>query len=149
MKRKTTFKIEMRTKNEATKFLANTNTAIGGIKLLQHHKEREIDPTIKQCWGCGRINPDHKTLNCPQHSLIICLKCGEKGHKFFNCQIPKELDKMNIYQKAARYCIPCGKRGDHTSLDHTFCPKKGKLYKTGLWKLGKKEMRKSMSVNVT
>ena len=53
MKGNNTFKIEMQTKKEATKFLSNTNTAIGGIKLLQQHKEREIDPSINQCWGCG------------------------------------------------------------------------------------------------
>ena len=29
---------------------------------------------------------------------------------------------MNSQQKQAQYCVPCRVRGDHTSLDHTYCP---------------------------
>ena len=74
MQNNTSFKIEFKTKHQATKFLDNTNTGIGRIKLAQDNKEREIDPTINQCWCCGILNPDHKSQNClgPQ----ICLKCG-------------------------------------------------------------------------
>ena len=34
---------------------------------------------------------------------------------------------MTIQDRQARYCVPCGKKGEHTSLDHTYCPKKREI----------------------
>ena len=34
---------------------------------------------------------------------------------------------MTHQQKSARLCIPCGNRGDHTSMDHAACPKKREI----------------------
>jgi len=34
---------------------------------------------------------------------------------------------MTPEQKKQRYCIPCQSRGDHTSLDHRYCPEKRKI----------------------
>ena len=34
---------------------------------------------------------------------------------------------MTPEQKQQRYCIPCQLRGDHTSLDHRYCPEKRKI----------------------
>ena len=34
---------------------------------------------------------------------------------------------MTTEQKRQRYCIPCNRRGDHTSLDHRYCPEKRKI----------------------
>ena len=121
MKNKYNFKIEFKTKEIATKFLANINTEIGGIKLTQQSKEREVDPTIDQCWTCGIINPDHK--NC---QVLVCLKCGDGDHNFFDCRIPRKTEQRTSQQKDACYCIPCNRKGDHTSLD-SFCPKKREI----------------------
>ena len=38
--------------------------------------------------------------------------------------MPMKYTDMTIQDRQARYCVPCGKRGDHTSLDHSRCPKK-------------------------
>ena len=122
MNNKVSFKIEFKTKHQATKYLDNTNTAIGGIKLAQDNKEREIDPTINQCWCCGILNPDHKSQNCL--GTQICLKCGSLDHKFFNCDIPRTLQEMTQEHKDNRYCAACKKKGDHTTLDHAQCPTK-------------------------
>ena len=106
----------------ASHFLYNTSTDVGGIKILQDHKMTEVDRTIKQCWECGLINPDHSSQNCPEQKL--CLKCGDTSHEFFNCPIPKRYNDMTTNDKLSRFCIPCGIRGDHTTLD-IFAPKKG------------------------
>ena len=58
MKHTKAIKIEFPSSIQANTFLKNTNTSIGAFKLLQEHKEREVDPTINQCWGCGVINPN-------------------------------------------------------------------------------------------
>lgn len=125
MKSKTALKIEMDTKLTATKFLANINTDNGGVKITNEQKEREIDPTVNQCWTCGVLNPTHSSTLCQGNKA--CLKCGDPGHQFFTCALPRLLTDMNIYQRSARYCNPCGRRGDHTSLDHSFCPEKRKI----------------------
>ena len=87
-KSKTTLKLEFESKELASKFLNNTNTEVGGIKILQKHKETEVDPTINQCWGCGLINTDHTSQNCP--GTKICLKCGDPRHQFFSYPISKK-----------------------------------------------------------
>ena len=122
MKNSKAMKIEFKTSKIAKKFLENTNTSVGGVKLLQEHKEREVNPTINQCWECGVINPDHSSNNC--QGKQVCLKCGITGHKFYDCSIPRKNEDMTTQDREERYCVPCGKRGDHTSLDHSYCPKK-------------------------
>ena len=106
------FKIQFKSTLQATKFIGNTNTGIGGIKLMQQHKEKEIDPTIHQCWGCGILNPQHNSFNCPGPQ--ICLKCGSLEHKFFDCRIPREYNNMTAEHLEMRYCSVCKTRGDHT-----------------------------------
>ena len=125
MKHTKAIKIEFPTSKQANIFLKNTNTSIGAFKLLQEHKEREVDPTINQCWECGVINPDHNTKNC--QGLKICLKCGSTDHKFYNCRIPRKNDEMTDWDKQAQYCIPCRAKGNHTSIDHSRCPKKREI----------------------
>ena len=120
-KNKTTFKLEFESKEMAYNFLNNTNTEVGGIKLLQNHKEIEVDRTINQCWGCGLINTDHSSQNCSGQQS--CLKCGDTNHQFFTCPIPKKFNDMTKDQREARYCIPCRNRGNHTTLV-LFCPNK-------------------------
>ena len=125
MKNNRSFKIEFHTTHQATQFLEYSNTNIGGIKLHQRHKEREINTTIDQCWDCGLLYRDHTSQNCqgPQ----ICMYCGSTTHKFYNCPIPRKLDNMTPRQKSIRYCAPCDTTGDHTSLDHSLCPKKKEI----------------------
>ena len=118
-------KIEFNTIANSTKFLNEDKTRLGGIFLYAHNKEREVDPFIPQCWQCGEINPGHMSRHCVKPQ--VCLRCGERGHKFFECNIPKNLDEMSIQDKQMRYCIPCGSRGDHTTLDHTACPKQREI----------------------
>ena len=118
-------KIEMKSTAQATKFIENINTQIGGVTLQQEHKEREVDPYIQQCWKCGIINPNHNSRTC--HSQQICLKCGDTKHKFYECSIPKRFEDMSERHKALRYCVPCGTTGSHSSLDHTRCPTKRKI----------------------
>ena len=125
MKNKASFKIEFESRELASEFLNNTNTEVGGIQILHNHKENEVDHTVHQCWRCGILQTDHLTQNCPRRQK--CLKCGKEDHQFFNCPIPKRLTDMSTHQKAARFCIPCGTRGNHTSLDHSFCPKKREI----------------------
>ena len=120
MNRVRALKIEFQSKSMAEKFLKNVNTNILGIKLLQEHKEREIDPTIAQCWECGMLDPGHSSKCCP-NGPPICLKCGSREHRFFDCSIPRWREEMNSQHKQAQYCVPCRSRGDHTSLDHTYC----------------------------
>ena len=48
MKSKKSFKIEFGSKKLAEKFLANCTTSIGGIRLNQNNKEKEINPTINE-----------------------------------------------------------------------------------------------------
>ena len=103
MKNKASFKIEFETRELATEFLNNTNTEVGGIKLLHIHKENEVDRTIQQCWRCGILQPDHLTQNCSRQQK--CLKCGETDHQFFNCTIPKRHTDMSTQQKARRLLI--------------------------------------------
>ena len=88
---------------------------------MQKNKETEVDPTIKQCWGCGHIDTDHTSQNCPGHK--ICLKCGDPRHELFDCTLPKRYDSMTADEKKARYCVLCGTQGDHSSID-PFCPYK-------------------------
>ena len=118
-------KIEFDNSDSATKFLRDDTTSIGGIFLSNRNKEREIDPSIPQCWCCGHINPGHSSNNC--NRLQVCLKCGDRGHKFYECFIPRKTEDMTHEQKRARLCIPCGNRGDHTSMDHAACPKKREI----------------------
>ena len=120
-KNNTSFKLEFESKEIASKFLNSNNTDIGGIKILQEHKETEVDRTIKQCWTCGLINTDHSSQNCSGQQQ--CLTCGDTEHTFFNCPLPKSFKDMTTDQQNARFCIPCGIRGNHTTLD-PFCPKK-------------------------
>ena len=71
-----TFKIEFETKEMASNFL-HTNTEIGGIQILQQHKETEVDRTIQQCWECGLINTDHTSQNCQGvYKDIMVKNCG-------------------------------------------------------------------------
>ena len=119
------FKIEFNTIYQALQFLENSNTSIGGIKIHQRHKEKEIDTTVDQCWGCGLLQPDHKSQNCQGSKL--CLYCGSLRHKFYDCVIPRKFDDMTNRHKAMRYCTPCNMTGDHTSLDHSLCPKKKEI----------------------
>ena len=125
MRNSRAIKIEFKTKQEATSFLTNINTSIGHVKLGQENKEREVDPTIRQCWGCGVLEPNHNTSDC--RGTQICLKCGDRDHKFFQCRIPRKLEDMTDQQKQSRFCAPCNKRGEHTSLDHSACPKKREI----------------------
>ena len=36
-------------------------------------------------------------------------------------------ENMSEAHKWARYCIPCGIQGDHTSIDHSACPTKREI----------------------
>ena len=112
MQRTKTFKIEFNTRKEAEKFIINQNTSLGAIMLRQ--KEKEVDPTVPQCWGCGVLYPNHKSQEC--QAQMICLKCGERDHIFKDCDIPRTIEEMTEEQKNRRYCIPCKRRGHHTSL---------------------------------
>ena len=125
MKNSRAVKIEFKTKKEATAFLTNINTSIGHVKVGQANKEREVDPTIRQCWGCGQLEPNHNTNDC--RGIQICLKCGARDHNFFQCRIPRKLEDMTEIQMQSRFCAPCNRRGDHTSLDHSACPKKREI----------------------
>ena len=129
MRSKKSFKIEFCSKKDAQKFLSNTKTNIGGIRILNFNKEVETDPTINQCWGCGRIEPNHSSQTCyeARSHNPLCLKCGARGHKFYDCSIPKDLTDMTQRQKEKRFCIPCDQRGTHTSLDHSQCPTKREI----------------------
>ena len=118
------FKVEFRTKEQAHKFI-NTHTNIEGVMLKPEHKELEVDPIVRQCWVCRRINPNHGSGECSNTQR--CLRCGEGGHKFFNCNIPRKIEDMTERQKDKRYCIPCGTQGNHTSMDHTVCPTKREI----------------------
>ena len=122
MRSKKSLKIEFKSSEQARKFIASTNTSIGGIQLHKENKEIEIDPTIPQCWECGHINPTHNSDNCPGPKR--CLKCGDRNHTFFQCDLPKDITRMTRDQKDRRVCIPCGTRGNHTSLDHRDCTTK-------------------------
>ena len=62
----------------------NTNTSIENVKIGQGNKEREVDPTIKQYWGCGELEPNHNTQDCSK--TPICMKCGQPGHNFLTVQ---------------------------------------------------------------
>ena len=125
MRSKKSFKIEFLTNKEAKKFIEKKNTAIGGIILKQDSKEEEINPTISQCWTCGILNPRHNSNTCI--SPKRCLKCNSSHHIFYQCDIPKNIDKMTSEQKQRRHCIPCNSDGDHTSIDHRLCPIKRNL----------------------
>ena len=120
-KSNTTFKLEFESTEVASNFLKNINTEVGGIRIMQKNKETEVDPTIQQCWGCGHIDTDHTSQNCPGHK--ICLKCGDPRHEFFDCTLRKRYDTMTADEKKARYCVLCGTQGDHSSID-PFCPYK-------------------------
>ena len=112
MNSKKTFKIEMETTAEAKKFINSKRTAIGSILIHQESKEVEVDPTIPQCWECGRLNPQHTSNLCPENKR--CIKCGNRSHQFFGCPIPRDFERMSEQDKENRYCIPCETRGNHT-----------------------------------
>ena len=118
------FKVEFRTREQANKFI-NTQTNIEGVMLKPEHKEIEVDPTINQCWVCGRINPNHGSGECSNTQR--CLRCGDRGHKFFECNIPRKVEDMTERHKDKRFCIPCGTQGNHTSMDHSACPTKREI----------------------
>ena len=123
---KKSIKIEMLDTKEAKKFIASNTTSIGGIQLFKENKEKEIDPTVAQCWECGILNPTHTSRTCPGPKR--CIKCLQHDHQFFTCpNIPKDFNIMTPEQKRQQYCVPCQKRGDHTSLDHKYCPEKRKI----------------------
>ena len=125
MKSNKSFKVEMKTRKQAQKFINMESINIGGIRLTNNSREPEIDPTIQQCWECGVLNPTHNSQGCT--NTRICIKCGERGHKFYECTIPKEIIKMTEEQKAKRYCAACKSRGTHTTLDHRQCPRKREI----------------------
>ena len=125
MNSKKSFKIEMTSRKQAQDFLNKETIDIGGIRISNNSKEPEIDPTIRQCWECGAINPDHNSDGCTGRK--ICIKCGETGHKFYGCTLPKDEEEMNETQKGKRFCAACGSRGTHTTLDHRQCPKKREI----------------------
>ena len=116
---------EMETTEEARKFINSKRTAIGPILIHQESKEVEVDPTIPQCWECGRFNPQHTSNLCPENKR--CIKCGSRSHQFFGCPMPRDFERMSEQDKENRYCIPCETRGNHTSLDHRQCPEKRRL----------------------
>ena len=144
MKSKKSFKIEFHTTNEAKKFLDKKNTAIGGIQLRTESKEGKIDPTIPQCWTCGMLNPRHNSDMCMTPKR--CLKCNSSQHVFYQCDIPKDINRMTLEQKQRRHCIPCNNDGDHTSLDHRLCPTKRNLVQTKISEAreSKKESKKKI-----
>ena len=90
------FKVEFKTREQASKFINSTNTSIGGIILKPEHKEMEVDPTVRQCWVCGRI-ANHGSNECSDTQR--CLKCGDRGHKFFECRIPRKQEDMSDKEK--------------------------------------------------
>ena len=139
MKNKSSFKIEFESSDVAIAFMNDTNTEVGGIKLLNSQKEPEVDRTIIQCWKCGMLNPDHLTQNCTRDQQ--CLKCGESDHQFFDCHIPKLFTDMNSRDKAARHCISCGTFGNHTSLDYSTCPKIKEIVQKRIQDSREKRMR--------
>ena len=122
---KKSLKIEMESSEEAKRFINNHNTEIGHIRIHKTSKELEVNPQVPQCWECGDLNPTHTSGNCMNRKR--CLKCGSGNHQFFNCDIPKEIERMTSQQKDNRFCIPCNRRGEHTSLDHRQCPEKRKI----------------------
>ena len=63
-KGKKSFKIEFMEKKQAKAFILDKNTHIGNIRLSEESKEPEVDPTIKQCWECGQLEPNYNTRNC-------------------------------------------------------------------------------------
>ena len=122
MKSNKSFKIEMSSRMQAKNFLEKESINIGGIRLDNNSKEPEIDPTIKQCWECGILNPNHNSQECTGRK--ICIKCGDIGHKFYQCYIPRDERDMSDNHKARRFCAACGLKGTHTTLDHKLCQKK-------------------------
>ena len=115
----------MADRSQAQKYINSTDTVIGGIKLTEENKEPEIDPTVKQCWSCGILNPNHNNDNCPNSKH--CLKCFSSQHKFYQCPLPRDSASMSPEEKESRYCIPCNNKGNHTSLDHRYCPTKREI----------------------
>ena len=128
MNSKKSFKIEFKTTKEARKFVNSKKNSIGGIQLHQNTKEMEIDPTVPQCYVCGILHPTHNSNNCPGPKR--CLKCNSRDHQFYDCLIPKDINRMSEEQKAQRYCIPCQSIGDHTSLELQEKTRKSRLPQT-------------------
>ena len=122
MNSKKSFKIELSSRKEALKFLKQESINIGGIKISDESIEPELDPTINQCWECGELDPKHNSQHCTGRK--ICIKCGSTSHKFYECPVPKDFDKMTHQQREARYCATCKTKASHTTLDHRQCPKK-------------------------
>ena len=143
MNSKKSFKIEFKSTKQAQMFTDSISTSIGGIRLRQESKELEIDPTVRQCWTCGVLEPKHNSINCPGPER--CLKCNSSDHQFHACSIPKDIHGMSTEQKAQRFCIPCQSRGDHTSLDHRFCSEKRKIIHTKIKDM--REIKNSSETN--
>ena len=118
---KKAFKILMKNKEEVKKFLEMETVSIGNIQIAKKNINKEVNPIIPQCWGCGQIRAGHNKDTCRNK---VCLKCNSNAHDFTNCDIPKDPSKRNTGHKEKLYCVPCGLRGDHTSLDHRACPTK-------------------------
>ena len=125
MQNRKALKIEFVSSMIADNFLGNQNTSIGAIKIRQDNKEKAVNSTINQCWGCGIINANHGFKDCCGDKR--CLKCGNRDHTFHNCSIPRTFSEMTPEDKLRQYCIPCGLSSDHTSLDFTRCPTKRKI----------------------
>ena len=144
MNSKKSFKIIMETTSEARKFIASNSTRIGGIQIKKESKEIEINPIVDQCWTCGTLNPNHNGNSCPNTKK--CLKCNSREHAFFRCPLPKNSSDMTPEQRAARYCVPCGSTGNHTSLDHRYCPQKRSIVQNRI-KLAREERARNEAAN--
>ena len=121
---KKAFKIQMKNKAEVNRFLEMNTVVIGNIQIAKKNIDKEVNPIIPQCWGCGKIQPGHNKDNC-RHK--VCMKCNSNEHEFPQCNIPKNHNEMTIQQKAKLFCVPCNTTGDHSSLDHRACPTKRKI----------------------
>ena len=97
MNSKKSFKIIMETSQEARNYINALGTSIGGIQLLKENKEHEIDPSISQCWACGRLNPNHNSNTCPNPK--VCIKCNSSTHQIFDCPLPKSHADMSQDKK--------------------------------------------------
>ena len=121
---KKAFKILLNSKAEVNRFLEMETVKIGNIQISKKQIDREVNPIIPQCWGCGKIEAGHNKENCRNK---VCMKCKSPEHEFPQCTIPKEQSEITPQQKARLFCVPCNKQGDHSSLDHRACPTKRKI----------------------
>ena len=114
----------MKNKTEVNRFLEMDTVKIGNVQILKKQIDREVNPIIPQCWGCGKIEAGHNKENC-RHK--VCMKCKSPNHEFPQCDIPKDQNEMTPRQKEKLFCVPCNKQGEHSSLDHRACPTKRKI----------------------